>query len=309
MKSIALLALASLLLTPPAMAAEPTKVVRLWPNGAPDETKKLDPERDLTKPTDGNVAGKPVIRLGNVSTPTIAIYRPSAANDTGAAVVVCPGGGYHILAMDLEGTEVCEWLNSVGVTGVLLKYRVPKREGLEKHAAPLQDAQRAIGLVRQNAKEWGVDPKRVGILGFSAGGHLAAATSNNFDERTYPKVDEADAQSCRPDFSVLIYPAYLVLESDDNKTSPELKVGSNTPPTFIAMTADDPVRVENGFGYAKALKKANVPVELHIYPHGGHGYGLRRTKETVTTWPDRVADWMGANGWLKPAEGSGREIK
>jgi acetyl esterase/lipase len=273
-------------------ASEPAKVIELWSGPAPGDKGDIGEEADTTKPTDRPVAGKPVIRLGHVSKPTIAIYRPSAAKDTGAAVLVCPGGAYQILAMDLEGTEVCDWLNSIGVTGVLLKYRVPKRAGLEKHAAALQDAQRALGMVRSRAKEWNVDPKRIGVLGFSAGGHLAAALSNNYENRTYPKVDEADAVSCRPDFAIVIYPGYLVVKDENGKIAPELNITSNTPPTFLAMAADDPVRVENALYYAAALHKAKVPIELHIYPTGGHGYGLRPTKELVTTWPQRASEWL-----------------
>jgi acetyl esterase/lipase len=280
-----------------AIASSP--VIELWPNGAPGEKRTLGEEKDTTKPSDNLVAGKPLIRLGNVSKPTITLYRPPADKNTGTAVLVCPGGGYNILAMDLEGTEVCEWLNSIGVTGVLLKYRVPKREGLERHAAPLQDAQRAVGLIRQRAAEWKLDSKRIGILGFSAGGHLAAAASCNYDRRTYPTMDDADAQSCRPDFAVLVYPAYLTVKTNDDRISPELPITTNTPPTFLAMSADDPVRVESALFYSLALKNANVPVELHIYPKGGHGYGLRRTQEPVTTWPDRVADWMRSRGLLE----------
>ena len=275
------------------------KVVELWPNGAPGEKGDIGEERDTTKPSDGWVAGKPVVRLGNVSKPTISVYRPPAGKDTGAAVLVCPGGGYHILAMDLEGTEVCDWLNSIGVTGVLLKYRVPKREGLEKHTAPLQDAQRALGIVREHAKEWGIDPARIGVPGFSAGGHLAAALSNNYDERTYPAVDDADKTSCRPDFAVLVYPAYLTVKDEGDKLAPEMKITTNTPPTFMVMAEDDPVRVENVAFYMLALKNAKVPAELHVFPTGGHGYGLRRTKDLVTTWPDRAADWMRSRGLLK----------
>ena len=270
----------------------------LWPGKAPGETRELPAEQDLTKPTEGLIAGRRLIRLGNVSEPTLEVYRPPAATRNGAAVLVCPGGGYHILAMDLEGTEVCEWLNSIGVTGVLLKYRVPRREGLEKHAAPLQDAQRAMGLIRQNATDWGIDPRRVGILGFSAGGHLAAATSTT-TARSYPAVDAADQQSSRPDFAVLVYPGYLTVKEEHDRVSSELKITGETPPTFLVMAQDDPVRVENVFGYASALKQASVPFELHVYPTGGHGYGLRRTADMVTTWPDRVADWMKARGILE----------
>ncbi len=258
----------------------------------------LPAEADLTKPTENLVAGRRVIRLGNVSSPTIEVYRPAAERRNGTAVLVCPGGAYHILALDLEGTEVCEWLNSLGVTGVLLKYRVPRREGLEKHAAPLQDAQRAMGLIREHAGEWGIDPQRVGVLGFSAGGHLAAATST-IPGRTYPKVDAADDRSSRPDFAVLVYPGYLTVKEEDDRVAPELAINAETPPTFLVMSQDDPVRVENVLGYASALKKAAVPFELHVYPTGGHGYGLRRASDAVTTWPDRAADWMKSRGLLE----------
>jgi acetyl esterase/lipase len=278
-------------LTPIANAAsEPMKVIRLWNGTAPGDKGDIGQEGDTTKAGDQSIAGKPVVRLGNVSKPSIAIYRPPSGKDSGTAVLVCPGGGYSILAMDLEGTEVCEWLNSIGITGVLLKYRVPKRAGLEKHTAPLQDAQRALGLVRQQAKELGI--RRVGVLGFSAGGHLAAALSTNHEQRTYPKVDEADAESCRPDFTILIYPGYLTVKEANDKIAPELKITTNTPPTFIAMAEDDPIRVESALLYAIALKQAHVPLELHVYPTGGHGYGLRPTKDLVTTWPRRVAEWI-----------------
>lgn len=273
-------------------AAEPAKVIELWNGAAPGDKGELGPEHDTTKPSDNLVAGKRLIRLGNVSKPTIAVYRPLTGKDTGAAVMVCPGGAYSILAMDLEGTEVCDWLNSQGITGVLLKYRVPKRAGLEKHTAALQDAQRALGLVRYHSKEWGIDPKRIGVLGFSAGGHLAAELSNNYEPRTYPKTDEADAVNCRPDFAVLIYPAYLTVKEQHDQIAPDLNITSNTPPTFLAMAEDDPVRVETALYYALALRKATVPFELHVYPTGGHGYGLRPTRELVTTWPQRAAEWM-----------------
>ena len=291
---ICILVLAPALVPAPVtvLASEPAKVIALWNGPAPGNQGDLDPEGDTTTPKDRAVAGKPVIRLGNVSKPTIAIYRPPAAKDTGAAVVVCPGGAYRILAMDLEGTEVCDWLNSLGITGVLLKYRVPSRAGQEKHQAALQDAQRALGLVRYRAKEWSLNPNRIGVLGFSAGGHLAAALSNNFQQRTYPTVDEADATSCRPDFTLLIYPAYLTVKEDHDKIAPELNISSNTPPTFIVMTEDDPIRVETALFYALALRKANVPLELHVYPTGGHGYGLRPAKDLVTSWPRRAAEWL-----------------
>jgi acetyl esterase/lipase len=280
-------------------AAEPAQIVELWPGAAPGEKGAIGAEQDQTKPADALVDGRRVIRLGNVSRPTLSVYRPAPERDTGAAVLVCPGGGYHILALDLEGTEVCEWLNSIGVTGVLLKYRVPKRAGLEKDTAALQDAQRALGLMRQHAAQWGVDPRRLGVLGFSAGGHLSAALSTRFETRTYPVVDAADSLSCRPDFAVLIYPAYLTGEGAADAQALDRRVRTNTPPTFLAMAQDDPVRVENVLHYSLALQQHHVPFALHVFPRGGHGYGLRRTANPVTAWPDRVADWLRSEGWLK----------
>jgi len=282
-----------LLLLTQTWAAEPT-VIPLWPGRAPGETNTVSTEHDISKPGEGLVAGRPVIRLGEVSQPSITLYRPPAGKNTGTAVVICPGGGYSILAWDLEGTEVCEWLNSIGVTGVLLKYRVPKRG-----AGPLQDVQRALGLVRAHAKAWDINPHRVGVLGFSAGGNLAAELAAHSRARAYPVVDAADAVSCRPDFQLLIYPAYLVSKEDPTKLNSDVAVSSGTPPTFLIMAADDPVHVENVLGYALALKQAKVPVELHVYPTGGHGYGLRHTEQTVTTWPDRAADWLNGRGWLE----------
>ena len=275
----------------PAKTAAQHETIRLWPGTAPGEKPGPNKERD-TSPGSG------IIRLGNVTVPTITIFPPAADKNTGAAVVVCPGGGYSILAYDLEGTEICQWLNSIGVTGVLLKYRVPPHKGVPRYQAPLQDAQRAIGIVRSRAKDWKIDPERIGILGFSAGGHLAATASNTFDGRTYPAVDAADKASCRPDFTILIYPAYLAAKGNDLKLAPEIQVTPHTPPAFITMTEDDPVHMEGAFAYVLALKHAKIPAELHIYPKGGHGYGLRPSKNEVSHWPERAAEWMKAQGLL-----------
>ncbi len=273
--------------------------IPLWEGLAPGEKGDVPPERDTTKQ---NKEGKPedgIIRLGNVSRPTITVFSPASGHNNGTAVIVCPGGGYSILAYDLEGSEVCEWLNSIGVTGVLLKYRVPGRAGQQRYAAPLQDAQRAISMVRHRAAEWKIDAKRIGILGFSAGGHLSAATSTNYETRTYPTGDSSDNENCRPDFTVLIYPAYLTLDSDMTKLAPEIKVTDNTPPTFLAQTEDDPVHVENVLAYSLALKNAKVPFELHVYPEGGHGYGLRPSNNQISHWPHLVELWMKSRGLLK----------
>lgn len=291
--------LAAVLAAPVLMLAAGPVPQPIWPKGAPNDTPLAASEADTTKPTDNLVGGRRLVRLGNVSVPTIAVYKPPKEKDTGAAVVVFPGGGYSILAMDLEGTEVCDWLNSIGVTGVLLKYRVPARPGRPRWAAPLEDAQRAVGLVRSRAAELGIDPKRIGVLGFSAGGHLAAAISTNYEKRSYEPVDAADSVSCRPDFTLLIYPAYLTVRQEGDKISPELTITSDTPPTFLVQAEDDGVRVENSLFYYEALRNAKVPAEMHLYPVGGHGYGLRRTEKTVTTWPARAEEWLRSLGVLK----------
>ena len=222
-----------------------------------------------------------------------------AEQNTGTAVIVCPGGGYNYVVADKEGSEVAEWLSSFGVTGVLLKYRVPACKDRPKHEAPVQDAQRTISLLRHRAAEFGLKPDHIGIMGFSAGGHVAACASTNFAARTYDAVDEADTQSCRPDFSMLIYPAYLTIKEQADKLAPEVPVSETTPPTFLMMTQDDGVRVESALFYYLALKQAKVPAELHLYPTGGHGYGLRLEGHTAATWPQRAEDWMQAGGWLK----------
>lgn len=274
-----------------------TGPILLWPHGAPGEKGDIGEEKEM--PPQGNTK---IIRLGNVSQPTITVTRPPRDKDTGTAVVVCPGGGYNILAMDLEGTEVVEWLNSVGVTGVLLKYRVPRRKGLEKHAAPLQDVQRAIGMVRHRASEWGINPNRIGVLGFSAGGHLSAAISTNYEKRTYDQVDAADGVSCRPDFTFLIYPAYLTVKEEGDRIAPELPINTKTPPTFLLQTQDDGVRVESSLFYYLALKNNKVPAEMHLFAKGGHGYGLRPSPNDVSKWPERATEWMKSQGLLEKAK-------
>jgi len=271
---------------PPGLTTLP-----LWPHGAPGAPPNPAPEADITSATDHTVAGKPVIRLGNISTPTLTLYPPKGKN-TGAAVVVFPGGGYHIVAIDLEGTEVCDWLNSAGVSCVLVKYRVPDTGPYPKSSAALQDAQRSLGLVRSHAAEWHIDPHRIGVLGFSAGAHLSAALSTHFEQRLYDAVDAADQLSCRPDFAVIIYPGYLALSEQNFAANADIPVTDKTPPTFILQTEDDPVHVENATVYFLQLKNAKVPAEMHIYAEGGHGYGLRRSDQPVTGWPRLVETWL-----------------
>jgi len=265
--------------------------IPVWPGVAPGAPTNLPPEADLTTAKDSVVAGRAVYRVGNVVTPTLTLYKP-AGKSTGAAVVVFPGGGYRILAIDLEGTEVCDWLNSAGITCVLLKYRVPDTGPYPKSTAALQDAQRAMGLVRLHAAEWGIDPNRIGVLGFSAGGHLSAAISNLYEKRLYDPIDEADKLSCRPDFSVVVYPGYLANADRNFAPNADIHPTANMPPTFIVQAEDDPVHVENAVVYFMQLKDAKVPAELHVYAQGGHGYGLRRTEKPVTTWPQEVEKWL-----------------
>jgi acetyl esterase/lipase len=271
----------------------------LWPHGAPAEPAGIPSrppvagsEHDTTTAKDRRVGGRPVIRLGDVSKPTITLYPASKDHNTRAAVVVFPGGSYRVLAIDIEGTEVCDWLNGIGVNCVLLKYRVPDSGPYPKSAAALQDAQRAIGMVRDHAAEWGIDPKRVGVLGFSAGAHLAAAVSTHYGRRLYPKVDAADDESCRPDFALVIYPGYLAIAEKGMEFNPDVPVTAQTPPTFLVQAEDDPVHVENAVEYFMQLKKAGVPAELHVYAQGGHGYGLRPTDLPVTHWPELATTWL-----------------
>lgn len=262
----------------------------LWPSGAPRQPSSTGPETNQSTAKD-NIAGKPIIRLGDVSNPTITLYQPKR-NPNGQAVVVFPGGGYTILAIDLEGTEICDWLNSIDITCVLLKYRVPKSGPYPKSSAALQDAQRALGMVRAHAGEWKINPQRIGVLGFSAGAHLAAALSTHFDQRLYERVDEADKQSCRPDFALIIYPGYLVLSEQNYAFNPDLKITEQTPPSFLVQAEDDFAHVENSLLYYRALKDAKVPAEMHLYARGGHGYGLRHTALPVTHWDEPAAVWL-----------------
>jgi acetyl esterase/lipase len=280
-------------------ADKPT--LTLWPSGAPGPQTATGPEHDTTRPTDNLIAGRPLMRIGEVADPTITLYSAPADHHTGAAVVVFPGGGYQILAIDLEGTEVCDWLNSIGVDCVLLKYRVPGTGPYPNSAAALQDAQRAVGMVREHAPEWKIDPSHVGVLGFSAGGHLAAALSTHYDQRLYPLMDAADQQSCKPDFAIVIYPGYLALSEKNFEFNPDIPVTAAVPPTFLVQAEDDPVHVENAIEYFMQLKKAGVPAELHVFSKGGHGYGLRPTNLPITHWPELATSWLHTIGVLSGA--------
>lgn len=282
--------------------------VPIWPGAVPDARPVAGQEKVETDADPKElVAGKPWLYISNVSLPTMTVYPPQG-KDTGAAVVVFPGGGYEILAIDLEGTEVCDWLTAKGVTCVLLKYRVPD-SGPAYHEdchcnihpiAPtaLEDAQRTVGLVRFHAAEWHIDPRKIGVLGFSAGGHLVANISTHFAKRAYAPVDAADKVSCRPDFAVAVYPGHMLENTTKEfELNPEIPVTRETPPTFLLQNEDDHVDgVKQSLVYYIALMKAGVPVEMHLYPHGGHAFGLRRTKLPVTAWPQLVEAWLASLG-------------
>lgn len=269
-----------------AALAQNTPIV-LFPKGAPGETSEMIEKADSNG---GKVGGEPVLRLTNVSEPTITIYQAPEDIASGAAIVVCPGGGYNILAYDLEGDEVCEWLNNLGITAVLLKYRVPRRTDRPVYEAPLQDLQRALSYIRAHAEEWNLDPRRIGVMGFSAGGHLSVMASNNFDQRSYPVVDANDKVSCHPDFCLLVYPAYL--DGENFRLAPEIEVSASTPPTLLIQAEDDKSYINSSLFYYYALKEAGVPAWMHLYSKGGHGYGLRDTQAAVNEWPDRAEDWF-----------------
>ncbi len=304
--------------------------VPIWPGPAPDAQPVAGPETVWSDPKE-LIGGKPVVAVKNVTWPTMTVYSPSG-KITGAAVVVFPGGGYQILAIDLEGTEVCDWLTSRGITCVLLKYRVPDNNGYPKPAPypksgpypespmALEDAQRTLGLVRFHAAEWHIDPHKIGVMGFSAGGHLVAAISTHFEKRLYSAVDDADKQSCRPDFAVAIYPGHLSLSAaewdaklgekkfavnappsadKDLGLNPEVPVTRETPPTFLLQAEDDHVdNVNDSLAYYIALKNAGVPVEMHLYAQGGHAFGLRRTKQPITGWTALVETWLRTIGMI-----------
>ena len=298
--------------------------IPIWPGTPPDPQPTKGPET-MEAVTKELVAGKPWVAVENVTQPTMTVYSPTGKN-TGAAVVVFPGGGYQILAIDLEGTEVCDWLTAKGITCVLLKYRVtdvgpyPKSGPYPESPMALEDAQRTLGLVRFHAAEWHIDPHKIGVLGFSAGGHLVAAISTHYAKRLYPAVDAADKESCRPEFAVPIYPGHLSLSAaewdarqgtkkfvvlhpanadKDLSLNPEIPVTSQTPPTFLLQNEDDNVdNVNDSLSYYISLKKAKVPVEMHLYAHGGHAFGLRRTKLPATRWPELVETWLGTIGMI-----------
>lgn len=283
---------------PAVLTAGEVEVIKLWNGEMPGKAAVTDGrEADTTKPDANKVAGKRLMRLGNVSEPEIHVYAAPKDHNTGAACVICPGGGFNILAWDLEGTEVAAWLNSIGVTAVVLKYRVPTRQhGDEKWVGPVMDAQRALSITRANAEEWKLDANRVGVLGFSAGGMTAAMTAIKNGERLYDAADAIDERPCQADFGVLVYTAYLVDDAGD--LADVAKPTNGLPPLFFAHAADDRVTAESSLRLCQECVRVKVPTEIHLYPTGGHGYGLRETNERVTGWPKHAAAWLEDVGML-----------
>jgi acetyl esterase/lipase len=296
--------------TAPGEAADPPLTLDLWPGKPPGDVGITGEEKLFElKTRDGKpyeVGGKPTKWLTNVSKPTLTVYRPAKDKDTGIAMLICPGGGYHNLGWDVEGEEVAAWLNSQGMTGIILKYRCPRRPGDVKGVppiGPLKDAQRAVSLVRSKAKEWGLDPNKIGMVGFSAGGHLAAASAMNYDKRVYDPIDDIDKISCRPDFAIPLYSGYLVGNENDN-LSADMRVSKETPPILLIHATNDNIsKVENSVVLYLALKKAGAPVEMHIYATGGHGFGVRKVGHPCEGWTERCTDWLRSQGFLKPAKG------
>jgi acetyl esterase/lipase len=286
-----------------AGGAEPV-ILELWPEAVPGDVGIKGEE--TSRIHDSPIVG-PTKLITNVTRPTLTVYSAPPEKNTGTAMIICPGGGYWDLYWELEGEEIAAWLNANGMTGIILKYRVPRRPGDVKGApaaGPLLDAQRAVSIVRGRAKEWNINPERIGVVGFSAGGHLAVATATRFQQRGYEPVDEFDTISCRPDFAILCYPGYLK-DKERDAASPTLTVPSDTPPVFLAHANDDSPRVggsdpeHSAFMYI-ALKRAGVPVELHIFTDGNHDFGVRPDRGTASAWTGLCLTWLKNRGLLTP---------
>jgi acetyl esterase/lipase len=259
--------------------AQKNDLLQLWPGKVPGENK------EKKSAVTGASENDNIIRISEVTDPAFDVFLPENSVKNNAAVIVCPGGGYQILAWDLEGTEIAAWLNKNGYAAFVLQYRVPqKRDGA------LQDVQRAMRIIRNNASKYGVDPEKIGVMGFSAGGSLTARTSTQFNRKTYTPVDNADSLSCRPSFAILIYPAYLD-QGPGLSLTPELQISGETPPMFIFQTADDQYG-NSALVMAQAMRNAKIPVELHLLPSGGHGYGLRPGNYAAETWPGLAEKWL-----------------
>jgi len=287
-----------------AVALDGPTVVEVWPGDPPDEGGGIGPERVRMSPKldRRQVEVTESTRLiTDVTKPTLTLYRPVKEMNTGTAILICPGGGYWDLYWELEGEEVAAWLNSLGVTGIILKYRVPRRPDEPKSEParrPLQDAQRAVSLVRSKAAEWGLDPHRIGMVGFSAGGHLALATATSFEKRTYEPRDEIDQVSCRPDFAIAVYPGYLKAQ-DKDELAPGIQVPTETTPVFLAHGGADVISPpEHSVLMYLALRRAGVPAELHVYAGAAHDFGVRPSDQPCSKWTEACADWLRRLGFL-----------
>jgi acetyl esterase/lipase len=283
------------------------KQIPIWPDGKMPDAIPVT-KQESVKTATNFVAGKLWTWVADVSQPTITIYSPTTKN-TGVAVIVYPGGGFEGLAIDLEGTEICEWLASQGITGILLKYRVPDSgphrnkkcncEDYPKAPTALEDAQRAMGLVRLNAKKWNINPNKIGVIGFSAGGYMVADISTHFKKRAYSAIDAADNESSRPDFAIALYPGHMRGKGKGLVLNPNIQFTKETPPTFLLQAQDDPVdTIDYSLLYYIGLKNAGAPVEMHLYAQGGHAFGLRSTKFPITEWPQLVKMWLGTIGMI-----------
>ncbi len=299
--AVALPLIAVVMSAPLRVAAEEATELVLWPQGLPPGAKPLTEQRlseIKSKPDDPE-------RIQFVDVPSLTMFHAPQAIANGCGVIVCPGGGYNILAWPKEGVEVAKWLNTLGVTAGVLKYRVPRRDPDEPHREPLQDAQRAIRLMRANSEAWNIDPQRIGILGFSAGGHLSIATGLQGANATYAAEDLIDQRSCEPNFVCPIYAAYLGEKNNDRtevSLGSQIQITPQTPPMFLAVSADDAYRGVQAASLFIALKQANIPAELHVYARGGHGYGIRPSEYPVSTWHHRLADWLGDSGFLRAGD-------
>jgi acetyl esterase/lipase len=317
MKWVLILACAAIGLNPggAVRAANEPLVVDVWPGKAAGDHGQIGPERVRAA---AEAPTKDAKWITNVTRPTISVFRPDAQNNSGVAIVICPGGGYWNLAWDKEGEEVAAGFNALGITGIVLKYRVPRRPGEPERLpapGPLRDAQRAIRLVRSRARDWSIDPDRIGIMGFSAGGHLAVMTAISFEKPSYEPIDAIDNASCRPDFAVAAYPGYILAQPGSDTLADYIRIPKGTGPMFLVHASDDDERgaqPEQSLALYRALRGASVPVELHIYDEGGHGFGVRTSQRPVAGWPGRCAEWMRQRGIL-PAEAkrrvhSGRDL-